>query len=269
MAIYHLTTKSVSKGRGQSAKAKAAYNLRLGRYAKQDDKRFHGYSGNMPEWTGSDVRTFFEAADKFERSNGRTAREIEFALPSELSRDEQIRLAHEFTSSIVKNKHPYVLALHEGKGSNPHAHLLFSERQLDGIPRDKKQFFARAHPKMAEKGGARKDRDISGSDSRAWVQAIRQSWEDHANRALARAGHKERVDHRSLENQGIYDRRAQVHINPRILKMEEKGLRPKRYRDIVTDEVKYANVVDRAHKLDADIDRAKRALNRGKGGPSK
>lgn len=269
MAIFHLTTKSVSKGKGQSAKAKAAYNLRLGKYAKQEDKRFHGYSGNMPEWVGADVRTFWAAADTFERSNGRSAREIEFALPSELSKDQQIRLAHEFTKSIVKDKHPYVLALHEGKGSNPHAHLLFSERQLDGIERDKAQFFSRAHPTQSEKGGARKDRDISGQQSKAWVQEIRKSWEAHANAALERAGHKERVDRRSLEAQGIYDRRAQVHVNPRVLKMAEKGLGPKRYSDIVADEAKYANVVDKAKTLDAEIGRTKRTLEKSKGEPSK
>jgi hypothetical protein len=266
VAIFHLTTKSVSKNKGQSSKAKAAYNLRLGKYAKQEDKRFHGYSGNMPEWVGSDVRTFWAAADKFERSNGRTAREIEVALPSELSKDQQIRLAHEFTKSIVKDKHPYVLALHEGKGSNPHAHLLFSERQLDGIPRDKTQFFARAHPTRAEKGGARKDRAMI---EKQWLETVRQTWQDHANRALARAGRAERVDHRSLENQGIYDRRAQVHLNPRILKMVEKGLEPKRYKDIVTDEVVYAGVVKKAKQLDTEVERTRRSLSRGKGGLEK
>ena len=35
----------------------------------------------MPEWAEENPRSYWEAADEYERANGRLYREIQFALP--------------------------------------------------------------------------------------------------------------------------------------------------------------------------------------------
>ncbi|MBJ4464386.1 relaxation protein, partial [Salmonella enterica subsp. enterica serovar Derby] len=49
MAIYHLTAKTGSRSGGQSAKAKADYIQREGKYARDMDEVLHAESGHMPE----------------------------------------------------------------------------------------------------------------------------------------------------------------------------------------------------------------------------
>ena len=92
----------------------------------------------MPEWAEDDPRCYWEAADEHERVNGRLFREVEFALPRELNEGEQVELAREFASKLTSaggERLPYTLAVHRGKGENPHAHLMISERANDGVKR--------------------------------------------------------------------------------------------------------------------------------------
>ena len=91
---------------------------------------------------------------------------------------------------------PYTLAIHRGGGENPHCHLVISERSNDGLERTAETWFKRYNGKDPEQGGAQK---ISTS-SKEWLQSTREAWAEHANRALARAGSRERIDHRSLSD---------------------------------------------------------------------
>ena len=50
MAIYHLTAKTGSRSGGQSARAKADYIQREGKYARDMDEVLHAESGHMPEF---------------------------------------------------------------------------------------------------------------------------------------------------------------------------------------------------------------------------
>ena len=199
MAIYHLTTKIGSRGGGQSAAAKAAYVLREDRYAGDASEVEHSESGNMPEWADDDPRSYWAAADDHERANGRLFREIEFALPAELGEPARRKLAHDFAQSLTaRERLPYTLAIHRGHGSrNPHCHLVVSERGNDGIARTPETWFKRYNGQNPERGGARKS---TATKPREWLEDTRESWADHANRALARAGRSERIDHRSHED---------------------------------------------------------------------
>lgn len=237
MAIYHLTTKTVSKGKGQSSLAKAQYNMREGRYAEQEDKLVYAESGNLPKFSRGDHQRFWRNADHHERSNGRTAREIEIAIPKELPMKEQVDLTKRFAYSIVKNKHPYVLAIHRGKGTNPHAHILFSERQMDGIDRDAKKFFKRANAKIPEEGGAKKNVEFKKKE---WLKEVRQRWADYANEALEKNGFQERIDARSLKEQGI-ERTPQRHLGTVSKSMVERGLDSDRGDQVLGEN--YANTV--------------------------
>ncbi|NYZ70054.1 MobA/MobL family protein, partial [Endozoicomonas sp. SM1973] len=59
------------------------------------------------------------------------------------------------------------------------------------------------------------------------LDIIREAWEKHANQALERAGHQERIDHRSLKDQGI-DREPTKHLGPKATAMERNGARSDR-----------------------------------------
>ena len=155
----------------------------------------------MPEWAKEDPRSYWEAADEHERVNGRLFREVEFALPRELNEGDQVELAREFASKLANadgERLPYTLAVHRGKGENPHAHLMISERANDGIERSREQWFKRYNSKEPEKGGARKSMATRPKD---WLEQTRKDWADHANQALARAGSRERITGASLEQQ--------------------------------------------------------------------
>ena len=84
MAIYHTHISSGSRDDGQSAAVKVAYILREGAYGGRHDLVTSG-SGNMPAWASTDPRRLFEAADLYERANGRLFVHVWVALPNELN----------------------------------------------------------------------------------------------------------------------------------------------------------------------------------------
>lgn len=211
MAIYHLHVKNVPKGSGQS---KAIYNMREGKYSKDKGEVLYKETGNLPKWAEGNHRAFWRAADNYERGGeryrGRAAKEVQIALPRELSDEAKIKLAREYTRSIVGDNHAYAMAIHRGEKAteNPHIHLLFSERRDDGIERTEQQYFKRANSKQPELGGVKKSRDIH---AREWVSQQRKAWEVAANNALEREGYSARIDCRTLEAQGI-NREPSRHI---------------------------------------------------------
>jgi hypothetical protein len=89
------------------------------------------------------------------------------------------------------------------KGTNPHVHLMYSDRLLDGIECALERMFSRYNAKQPELGGCRKDSGgLSPLELRANVLYMRKTIADLQNEALADSGHKARVDHRSLREQG-------------------------------------------------------------------
>ena len=81
MATYHCSVKVGGKGRGA---AHAAYISREPPYARREGLE-HGEHGNLPAWAQADPLEFWRAADAHERANGAVYREIEVALPRELT----------------------------------------------------------------------------------------------------------------------------------------------------------------------------------------
>ena len=230
MAVYHLKASIGSRGGGQSAAAKNAYICREGRYAGDADELLYREDGNMPQWAQDEPGHYWQAADDGERANGSLYREVQFALPQELSEAEQVDLARGFTQGLTSNgeKLPYTLAVHRGDGENPHAHLAISERVNDGQARTPETWFKRHNRQSPEKGGARKSR---AAMPRAWLTNTRQDWERRANEALERSGSQERIDSRSwadrredamkhgdLEEAARCSKKPDVHLGPRELR---------------------------------------------------
>ena len=133
----------------------------------------------------SDRSTLWNSVELYEKAgNAQLAREVEIALPVELSREEQLRLVREYCSSQFVSKGMCAdVCLHDTGGGNPHAHILLTMRPLD------------------ERG----------------------AWADLANAYLERNDSPERIDHRSYERQGI-DQIPTVHVGVAACQMEKKGI---------------------------------------------
>lgn len=228
MAVYHLKVSVGSKASGHSAAAKHDYVAREGKYAERDERDpagrgevAHVESRNMPAWAQDDARRYWDAADRHERANGRVYREVQFALPKELSERGQRALASRFAQNLTGGERlPYTLSVHRGGGRNPHAHLVISERANDGIERPAAQWFKRYNARDPAAGGARKSRAMMPTD---WLRDTRAAWAERVNEALERRGLADRVDHRSLAvraveayEQGDFDAAARLSREPGV-----------------------------------------------------
>ncbi|HWL04181.1 MAG TPA: Ti-type conjugative transfer relaxase TraA [Xanthobacteraceae bacterium] len=199
MAIYHLHVKVISRKRGQSAVASAAYRSasrlrdeRLGRDQDFTAKRGVVHSevllpDDAPEqW--SDRERLWNDVESFEvRKDAQLAREVEFALPRELTQAQGIDLARDFTQSEFVDQGMIAdLNVHwdigEDGSPKPHAHVMLTMRSVD------------------ENGFGPKVRDWNRTEM---VERWRERWAELANERLAELDIDARIDHRSLEAQGI------------------------------------------------------------------
>ena len=226
VSFYHLSFRSGSRAGGACAGAAHAYITRTEEYDEPErDTAVHTESDHMPSWAQDDARDYWDAADLFERANGRLYLSADFALPRGLEPANQIALAHAFAQELTADERlPYTLAVHaghdaEGREHNPHAHLMISERRNDGVERSREQWFRRASSAHPERGGAPKSRTFHG---REWMEHARERWAELTNGTLERCGRRERVDHRSYERQGI-DREPGEHFGPGAAHVVARG----------------------------------------------
>ena len=227
MASYHFQINTGGKG---EALEHGQYIQREGPFTEER----YGEVGargvaNMPAWAREDPAAFWKASDEFERANGNTYREYELALPRELSRGAQVALVQRFAEQELGAKRPYQWAIHLSTASDgkeqPHVHLMFSDRQHDGIERGPEQFFKRYNAKNPERGGARKfSYGADKEEAARTYEGIRERWATVQNLALEMAGVEARVDHRSLAAQGIH-REPEVHRGPAVSGIEARGER--------------------------------------------
>lgn len=259
MAIYHCNVSNVGKASG-SACAKHQYVTREGKYAfgeGEESDLAHTHSANMPRWAEENPQAYWKAADEFSRANAQVCKEVRFALPRELNREQQIELARSYAQRMSQTeggRHPYTLGIHDD-GMNPHAHLQLSASINDGIEREPEQWFKRYNGKTPERGGARRSPDFHDKE---FIERARVSWEQEANQALERAGHEARISRLTLEEQGI-ERTPQIHVGYRDpARPEVHDMRSARNMDIQAGNVRH--VQESAHLGRAEQELA--ALNR-------
>lgn len=220
MASMHIGMKS---GKPGQAAIHAQYILREGPYRKGDkanDLVAAGH-GNLPPGMADPI-TMWKAADKGERANAAAFREIVGALPRELTREQQIEVVEEFISRVLPDK-PFQYAIHcprasLGQGTQPHVHLMYSDRIPDGIYREPVQFFCRYNARHPEKGGCKKD--SGGKDPvtfRDEAKLRRENWAQVQNEYLARYGHDARLDPRSYRERGL-QREVEHHLGPAAIR---------------------------------------------------
>jgi len=223
MAICHFSAKVISRANGSSALAAAAYRSASRLYDQRLDRN-HDFSnkagvvhsevvlpdGAREEWR--DREKLWNAVEAAEvRKDAQLAREVEFALPRELDQAEGIRLARDFVErEFVKRGMIADLNVHWDIGADgepkPHAHVMLTMRQV------------------GEQGFGAKVRDWNRIDL---LDHWREAWAEHVNGRLAELDIDARVDHRSLEAQGI-ELAPQHKIGAAAARMAGQGLESER-----------------------------------------
>ena len=243
IAIYHCNISIVSRGKGKSAVAAAAY--RSGeKLTNEWDGMTHDYTRkggvvhteillppNAPP-SFSDRSTLWNSVELYEKAgNAQLAREIDAALPIELSREEQIRLVREYCSSQFVSRGMCVdYAIHDTGKGNPHCHIMLTMRPLDErgawAAKSKKEYDLDENgERIRLPSGKYKARkvDLTGWNDKGNALLWRKAWADISNAYLERAGHPERIDYRSNAERGI-DELPTVHMGVAACQMEKKGI---------------------------------------------
>ena len=159
-----------------------------------------------------DRGTLWNSVEQIEKAcNSQLARELEVALPIELSREEQVRLVRAYCSSqFVSRGMCADFNIHNTGNGNPHAHILRTMRPMDAqgkwLPKSKKEYVLDENgEKIRLPSGRYKTRkvDLVDWNNRENAEVWRRAWADLANEFLAQNNRPERIDHRSYERQGI------------------------------------------------------------------
>jgi hypothetical protein len=243
LAIFHHSIKIISRGKGKSAVAAAAY--RSGETLTNEyDGITHDYtrkggivhteillSDNAPD-EYRDRATLWNAVERIEKaSNAQLAREIEIALPVELTMGQNIELAHAYVQeNFVRIGMCADLCIHDKGDGNPHAHIMLTLRPMDErgewAAKSKKEYITDENgERIILPSGNFKTRKISTVDwnDQTKAEEWRAAWEQSANAALAAVGKAERIDHRSYERQGV-EQIPTVHLGVAATQMERRGI---------------------------------------------
>lgn len=223
MAIYHFSAKVISRASGSSAVASAAYRS-ASRLHDQRLDRSHDFTikagvvhsevllpEGAPERLG-DRSTLWNEVEATElRKDAQLSREVEFAIPREMTQQQGIELARDFVQDqFVERGMIADLNVHWDIGADglakPHAHVMLTMREV------------------SEDGFGAKVREWNKSEL---VCEWRQRWADHVNERLAELDIDARIDHRSLEAQGI-GLEPQNKIGPAASRMAGHGLEAER-----------------------------------------
>lgn len=211
----------VKRSAGRSATAAAAYrhgerivDERTGQindYTRKQnvDASFILAPASSPSWTKDRSQLWNKAELAEKRKDARVAREVQVALPRELSKSVQEQLVRDFAgSNFVRQGMVADVAIHRTKASDgqeqPHAHIMLTLRPLDG-------------PEFS----AKKDRSWNDKKN---VENWRASWAELVNRAYEVSQVQANIDHRSYKKQGI-KKIPQTHMGSKAWAMEKRGIK--------------------------------------------
>jgi hypothetical protein len=239
MAVYFLRSKHLSRASGARVTRAAAYRAgerirdeRTGEVYDHTDRNDIAYKEVVlasdlaarpdMQWT-QDRSTLWNAAESAaSRHNSRVAREWLVFLPPELTPDQRTHLARTFASELAEKYRCAVdVSIHRPRpGADPrnhHAHLLTTTREVtpEGL----------GQRTSLELGGRERQLLAVEGSSHGEYLAIRERWADITNDALRAAGLTQRVDHRSLESQGI-DREPTPTLPEKVFYAERQSRAP-------------------------------------------
>lgn len=238
MAIYHLSTKPVSRSSGRSAVASAAYRCAV-LLVNQRDGLVHDFTrkegvehneivlpqGVSADWALDRSKLWNAAEFAEKRKDARVAREFEIALPHELSPEGRLKAARAFAQDLANRYGAAVdFAIHSpsehGDIRNYHAHVLMTTRQVGKAGLGEKTVLEHKNARLLANGMATTDMQL---------RDIRQSWEGIANRQLQREGLDVRIDHRSHMERGL-ELSPTEHMGVHASQMRQQGMAVERGR---------------------------------------
>ena len=212
--LEHTAKKAIKTGSGKvknapTAKSRFHYITRTLHFKKYKESASEQIefvrSGNMPNFAEGKPAEFWNAAEVYERSTGRTCSSLVVALPKELTVAQRIELAEAFIAEFAdRYRYPFTCAIHNHAGAlagqeQPHLHFMYSERHVDGIERTAEQFFKRYNPEEPQKGGAQKlTADVLGM-GKAQLQLYRKKTEELINDSLERYAPMKMVEIRGIQ----------------------------------------------------------------------
>ena len=177
-----------------------------------------------PPWV-TDRQTLWNMVERSEkRVDAQLAREIEITLPRELTLDQQVALVRHFVHDQFVSKGMVAdFAIHRPDASDgreqPHAHVLLTLRRLDATSEtgfdshkerdwnereDIARLVADARKRFNDTGLPADREKLEAAEALRNVNVWRAQWADYANASLADVGSDARIDHRTLEKQGIF-----------------------------------------------------------------
>lgn len=247
MASYHFSVKCGNyNGRKTSATNHLNYINRDGQFKNLDKKNNSNKQVNeciykenfLPAWAEGSAKKFWGSAEKYERANACVYKELEFNLMNELTLKENLKIINDILKVEPMNKFYYSLVIHDKQKSaisgerNLHCHLMFCEREIDGIERDAKTFFKRYNSKNPTLGGARKS--ILFNDRKIGKQTVKNLRDEYAkivNKILKENNIKETISSKTLKEQReeaikkgdllkvkILDREPEKHLGRKLVK---------------------------------------------------
>ncbi|MCB2076206.1 MAG: MobA/MobL family protein, partial [Novosphingobium sp.] len=218
LALYRFSAEIIGRGKGYSATAAAAY--RAGeRIEDERTGEVHDYRRRdgvlhteilapegAPAWARDRAKLWNAVEQAERRRDAQLSRQLILALPHELTDAQRQELVRDFVQrEFVSRGMVADLAIHapdrEGDARNHHAHVMLTMRRIEG------------------NGFGNKER---GWNDDGVLRGWRYQWARFQNRALERAGHNSRVDHRSYADQGI-DREPTQHLGKWAHRMEKAG----------------------------------------------
>jgi len=311
LAIYHLRLKVISRALGRAARpggatrrsvvAAAAYRSGERLYDSAQGKWFEFDKPDVihteilapagsPDWV-FDRQTLWNRVDASEkRVDAQLAREVEISLPREMNKDQQIALVRTFVEDHFVGRGMVAdIGIHRPDASDgeeqPHAHVMLTLRGLDGSsptgfgPKERDwnetpevfRLVADARKRFNDTGLPEDKAALDAADAQRNVNVWRAEWASYANRALAAVGSQARIDHRTLEAQGIerppqpnlglarHIENAYVYLKDRITQWVAVKKREALYQEVdsykLRDPVKIAEFVLRLTDMAEDFTR--------------
>ena len=245
MALFHLSAQPISRAAGRSATAAAAYRAGV-EITDERTGNVHDYSRKLgvldseiilPGGGTADRSEFWNGIEKHhKRGDAVLSREVEVSLPAELTKEERRALAVGFARELADRygvaadvalhaprtvtdkdleKEPgqyYEIDPATGRrhNGNWHAHIMLSACHVSPAG------------DLGKKAVELDPIHCQRAKIENMVDRERVRWAHLANSALERAGHAERIDHRTLEAQGI-ERKPSIHLGPAASGIERRG----------------------------------------------
>ncbi len=241
MAIYHLSGKTISRGKGQSATASSAYRSGEKLYSERyGETNFYVREvkpetlilkpKHAPEWCLNREKLWNEVEKEEKYKTAQLAREFNIALPIELSKEEQFELTKEYVqTNFVDNGMVADVAIHRDDIDNPHFHVMLTIRPFnqDGSWGNKAKIIyildENGEKQKTPAGNVKSRKDNSTNwDDKKTMQTWRENWATLTNKHLENVGSSQRISEKSYKELGE-EKIPTIHEGYVAREMEKNG----------------------------------------------